>query len=57
MNHHTTIHEVGKGCIQAGLLMRLAQCGVRRGQKGPARWTPQHAADACDLYQWEMSLR
>ena len=57
MDHHATIHEVGKGCIQAGLLMRLAQCGVRRGQKGPARWTPRHAADACDLYQWEMSLR
>ena len=57
MEHHTTIHEMGGGCVQA-----VCSCGWRSPVSGadkPAGTMDplQRAADAGDLHEWEMSLR
>ena len=57
MEHHTAIHEMGAGCVQA-----VCSCGWRSpvfGADKPADTMapPQRAADAGDLHEWEMSLR
>jgi hypothetical protein len=43
MDHHTTIHQLGEGGVQA-----VCSCGWR----SPL----QHATEAGDLHKWEMSL-
>jgi hypothetical protein len=57
MDHHTTIHEVGEGSVQA-----VCSCGwhspVFGADKAAGTMDPlQRAADAGDLHEGEMSLR
>ena len=57
MEHHTTIHEMGQGGVQA-----VRSCGWRSPVSGADKtggtMDPlQRAADAGDLHEWEMSLR
>ena len=57
MHHHTTVHEVGEGGVQA-----VCSCGWRSpvfgADKTAGTMDPlQRAADAGDLHEWEMSLR
>ena len=56
MDHHTTIHQAGGGGVQA-----VCSCGWRSPVFGADKTTGtmdplQHAADAGDLHEWEMSL-
>jgi hypothetical protein len=56
VDHHTTIHEVGEGGVQA-----VCACGWRSpvfgADKTAGTMDPlQRAADAGDLHEWEMSL-
>jgi hypothetical protein len=57
MEHHTTIHEVDEGGVQA-----VCSCGWRSPEFGTDKKTGtmdslQRATDAGDLHEWEMSLR
>ena len=57
MDHHTTIHEVGEGGVQA-----ICSCGWRSpvfgtGTTAGTMDSLQHAAEAGDLHEREMSLR
>ncbi len=57
MEHHTTIREVGESGVQA-----VCSCGWRSPVFGTDKTAGtmdslQRAADACDLHEWEMSLR
>jgi hypothetical protein len=56
MDHHTSIHQVGEGGVQAA-----CSCGWRSPVFGADKATGtldplQHATEAADLHQWEMSL-
>lgn len=56
VDHHTTIHEVSEGGVQA-----VCSCGWRSpvfgADKTAGTMDPlQRAADAGDLHEWEMSL-
>jgi hypothetical protein len=55
--HLTTIRQLGEGAVQA-----VCSCGWRtavfRAGKTTGTMDPlQHAAEAADLHEWEMSLR
>jgi hypothetical protein len=57
VEHHITICEAGEGGAQAA-----CTCGWRSPVSGTDKITetmdsPQRAADAGDLHEWEMSLR
>ena len=57
MEHHTTVHEAGEGSAQA-----VCSCGWRGPVSGAGKTAGtmdslQHAAQAGDLHEWEMSLR
>ena len=57
MEHHTAIHEIGEGRVQA-----VSSCGWRSPVSGADKTAGtmdplQRAADAGDLHEWEMSLR
>ncbi len=57
MDHQTTIHQAGEGSVQA-----ICSCGWRSpvygADKAAGTMDPlQRAADACDLHEWEISLR
>jgi hypothetical protein len=57
VEHHTTIREVGESGVQA-----VCSCGWRSPVFGTDKTAGtmdslQRAADACDLHEWEMSLR
>jgi len=57
VDHRTTIREVGQGGVQA-----VCSCGCRSpvfaADKTTGMMDPvQHAADAGDLHEWQMSLR
>jgi hypothetical protein len=57
VGHHTTIREVGQGGVQAacscGWRSRVFGADKRTGTMDPV----QHAAEAGDLHEWQMSLR
>jgi len=57
VDHHTTIHELGQGDVQAacscGWRSRVFGADKRTGTMDPV----QHAAEAGDLHEWQMSLR
>ena len=57
MEYHTTIHDVGQGGAQA-----VCSCGWRSPVFGTGKMAGtmdslQHAAEAGDLHEREMSLR
>ena len=57
MDHATTIQELGEGAVQA-----VCSCGWRSpvsgADKAVGTMDPlQHATEAADLHEWEMSLR
>ena len=57
MEHSTTIQQLGEGAVQA-----VCSCGwcspVFGSDKTTGTMDPlQHAAEAADLHEWEMSLR
>ncbi len=57
MEHCTTIQQLGEGGVQA-----VCSCGWRSpvfgSDKAAGTMDPlQHAAEAADLHEWEMSLR
>ena len=57
MDHATTIRELGEGAVQA-----VCSSGWRSSVFGATKATgtmdpPQHATEAGDLHEWEMSLR
>jgi hypothetical protein len=57
VEHHTTVHEAGDGSAQA-----VCSCGWRGPVSGAGKTAGtmdslQHAAEAGDLHEWEMSLR
>jgi len=57
VDHATTIQELGEGAVQA-----VCSCGWRSPVFGADKATGtmdplQHAAEAADLHEWEMSLR
>ena len=57
MDHATTIQELGEGAVQA-----VCSCGWRSpvfgADKTAGTMDPlQHATEAGDLHEWEMSLR
>ena len=57
MDHATTIQEFGEGAVQA-----VCSCGWRSPVFGADKATGtmdplQHAAEAGDMHEWEMSLR
>jgi len=57
VEHCTTIEQLGEGGVQA-----VCSCGWRGpvfgSDKAAGTMDPlQHAADAADLHEWEMSLR
>jgi hypothetical protein len=57
VQHYTTIQQVGEGGVQA-----VCSCGWRSPVFGADKTTGtmdplQHATDAADLHEWEMSLR
>ena len=57
MEHCTTIQQLGEGAVQA-----VCSCGWRSpvfgSDKVAGTMDPlQHAAEAADLHEWEMSLR
>ena len=56
MEHHTTIHDVGEGSAQA-----VSSCGWRSpvfgtGKTAGTMDSLQHAAEAGDVHEREMSL-
>ena len=57
MEHCTTIHQLGEGAVQAvcscGWHSPVFGAGKRTGTMDPL----QHATEAADLHEWEMSLR
>ena len=57
MQHSTTIQQPGEGAVQA-----VCSCGWRSAVFGADKRTGtmdplQHATEAADLHEWEMSLR
>ena len=57
MDHVTTIQELGEGAVQA-----VCSCGLRSPVSGAGKATGtmdplQHATEAADLHDWDMSLR
>ena len=57
MEHSTTIQQRGEGAVQA-----VCSCGWRSPVSGSDKTAGtmdslQHAAEAADLHEWEMSLR
>jgi len=57
VDHATAIQELGEGAVQA-----VCSCGWRSPVFGAGKATGtmdplQHAAEAGDLHEWEMSLR
>ena len=57
MHHSTTIQQLGEGAVQA-----VCSCGWRSPVFGADKTTGtmdplQHATEAADLHEWEMSLR
>ena len=57
VHHSTTIRQLGEGAVQA-----VCSCGWRSAvfgaDKRAGTMDPlQHAAEAADLHEWEMSLR
>jgi len=57
VEHCTTIQQLGEGGVQA-----VCSCGWRSAvfgsDKAAGTMDPlQHAAEAADLHEWEMSLR
>ena len=55
--HSTTIQQLGEGVVQA-----VCSCGWRSPVFGAGKTAGtmdplQHAAEAADLHEWEMSLR
>jgi hypothetical protein len=57
VQHSTTIQQRGGGAVQA-----VCSCGWRSPEFGADKRTGtmdplQHAAEAADLHEWEMSLR
>jgi hypothetical protein len=57
VDHHTTIHETGEGGVQA-----TCSCGWSSPVFGTDKKTGtmdpmQQAMDACDLHEWDASLR
>jgi hypothetical protein len=57
VDHVTTIQELGESAVQA-----VCSCGWRSPVFGAGKATgtmdpPQHATEAGDLHEWEMSLR
>jgi hypothetical protein len=57
VHHSTTIQQLGEGVVQA-----VCSCGWRSPVFGAGKTTGtmdplQHAAEAADLHEWEMSLR
>ena len=57
VHHSTTIRQLGEGDVQAvcscGWRSAVFGAGKRAGTMDPL----QHAAEAADLHEWEMSLR
>lgn len=56
-HHFTTVRQLGEGAVQA-----VCSCGWRSAVFGAGKATGtmdplQHAAEAADLHEWEMSLR
>jgi len=57
VHHSTTIQQLGEGAVQA-----VCSCGWRSPVFGADKTTGtmdplQHATEAADLHEWEMSLR
>ena len=57
VDHAITIQELGEGAVQA-----VCSCGWRSPVFGAGKATGtmdplQHAAEAGDMHEWEMSLR
>jgi hypothetical protein len=57
VHHSTTIRQLGDGAVQA-----VCSCGWRSPVFGADKTTGtmdplQHATEAADLHEWEMSLR
>ena len=56
MDHHTTIHQVSEGGVQTvcsyGWRSPVSGADKTAGTMDPL----QHATDAGDLHEWEMSL-
>jgi hypothetical protein len=57
VHHSTTIQQLGEGVVQA-----VCSCGWRSPVFGADKATGtmdplQHATEAADLHEWEMSLR
>jgi len=57
VQHSTTIQQLGEGTVQA-----VCSCGWRSPVFGADKRTGtmdplQHATEAADLHEWEMSLR
>jgi hypothetical protein len=57
VNHSTAIQPLGEGAVQA-----VCSCGWRSPVFGTDKTTGtmdplQHATEAADLHEWEMSLR
>jgi hypothetical protein len=57
VHHSTTIQQLGEGAVQA-----VCSCGWRSPIFGADKTTGtmdplQHATEASDLHEWEMSLR
>jgi hypothetical protein len=57
VDHATTIQELGEGAVQAvcsyGWRSPVSGAGEATGTMDPL----QHAAEAGDMHEWEMSLR
>jgi hypothetical protein len=56
VDHHTTVHEIGEGCVQA-----VCSCGWRSAVFGADKTTGtmdplQQAVDAGDLHEWDASI-
>jgi hypothetical protein len=56
VNHHTTVQELGEGCVQAA-----CSCGWRSPVFGADKTTGtmdplQQAMDARDLHEWDASM-
>ena len=56
VDHHTTVHEVGEGCVQA-----VCSCGWRSAAFGADKTTGtmdplQQAVEAGDLHEWDASI-
>lgn len=56
VDHHTTVHELGEGCVQA-----VCSCGWRSAVFGADKTTGtmdplQQAVDAGDLHEWDASI-